>query len=129
MPGSPLGEQSRERGKAPAGCFLSSLQLLWVYPEGSGDEGNSAIWQLQQDREAGHQCGLFSSGKGAGELKLLKMNQAAHEIHNRWRFCPLALQLSALFLPDYDFKQQWGSRRQCLHCLVEGKGQRIIEIH
>lgn len=49
---------------------------------------------------------FFHLGRKLGELKLLKMNRAAHEIHNRWRLCPLALQLSALFLPDYDFKQQ-----------------------
>lgn len=78
VPSSPPGKQSRGRGKAPGGWCFSFLQLLWIYPEFSVDEGSSAIWQLQQNRKAGHHCGLFSSGKGMGRklgaLKLL----------NRW---------------------------------------------
>lgn len=66
VPGSPLGKQRRERGKAPGRWCFSFLQLLWIYPEVSVDEGNSVMWQLQQDRKAGHHCGLFSSGKEAG---------------------------------------------------------------
>lgn len=66
---APSGGRGEEE-KAPAGRCLSSLQLLWIYPEFSVDGGSSAMWQYSRIGELAAIVAFFHLGRKLGGLKL-----------------------------------------------------------